>query len=140
MTADELMRTRPWFTEHLELPHSPAGMLWNREAQLCYFLARDAFQGEGVIVDAGSFVGKSAYFFAEGLRANPLYTPGRDRIHCFDNFRVNELATIQWFREQLVRSLGLGDSTREIFDLQVAPVRDMLEIHAGDLHTISWAR
>jgi tetratricopeptide (TPR) repeat protein len=115
-------------------------MLGTHEAQLCYFLARDTFRGAGAIVDAGSFLGKSAYFFAQGLLANPRYVPNLHRIHCFDNFRVNEGATIQFIREKLDRIVALGDSTRGFFDSQVAPVSSMLEIHAGDFHTLPWPR
>jgi tetratricopeptide (TPR) repeat protein len=135
-----LIQSRPWFAHDVRLPNQPKGMLGKHEAQLCYYLARDAFNGSGVIVDAGSFLGKSAYFFAEGLRANPCYDAARDRIHCFDNFLVNEGATVQFVSVELNRTMAIGDSTREIFASQVSSVSNMLEIHAGDFHTISWAQ
>ncbi len=119
MSIDELMHRRPWFTQPVELPHSPEGMLGAKESLLCYYLARDAFAGRGAIVDAGSFLGRSAFFFAQGLRANPRYAPGENRIHCFDNFLVNETRTVDFCREHLSRRLSVGDSTREIFEAQV---------------------
>jgi predicted O-methyltransferase YrrM len=140
MTTDELIQERPWFTRPVGLPHEPAGMLGKRESMLCYYLAKEAFTGRGTIVDAGSFLGRSAYHFAQGLRANPRYVVGRNRIHCFDNFLVNEIGTVQFILNDLKETASLGDSTREIFDAQVAPVRDMLEIHAGDFNTVEWQR
>jgi tetratricopeptide (TPR) repeat protein len=137
---DELLQSRPWLTEGLQLPASPVGMLGPRESLLCYYLAKGAFKGSGTIVDGGSFLGKSAYYFAEGLRANPRYAAGCHRIHCFDNFLVNEDATVQFVRKELNRTIAIGDSTRELFAAQVSSVSDMLEIHAGDLHTASWVR
>jgi tetratricopeptide (TPR) repeat protein len=140
MTIDELLQSRPWFTRDIHLPDAPVGMLGHREAQLYYHLAKEAFHGLGTVVDAGSFLGKSAYFLAQGLRANSRYLPARHRIHCFDNFLVNEDGTVRFIRDHLNRAKAVGDSTREIFEAQVSPVRDVLEIHAGDFHAVTWPR
>jgi tetratricopeptide (TPR) repeat protein len=134
----ELTQSQPWFTNRIELPNSPSGMLGQSEATLYYHLAKTVFRGVGTIVDAGSFLGKSAYYLAHGLGANPNYAPERDRIHCFDNFIVNGDDTVEFIRAVLNRTVAVGDSTREIFDSNVAPVADMLDIHHGDFHTIPW--
>jgi tetratricopeptide (TPR) repeat protein len=139
MNNRELMQRRPWFAGQVRLPHDPAGMLGNQEASLCYYLAKDAFGGRGTIVDAGSFLGKSAYFFAQGLRANPSLPARSQRIHCFDNFLVNEAMTVRFIANELGRTVAIGTSTRALFDAQVEPVRDAIEIHAGDFHTIEWS-
>jgi tetratricopeptide (TPR) repeat protein len=139
--AQEVFGSRgrqPWFTEKPKLPHRPAGMLGHSEASLCYYLAKEVFTGQGTILDAGSFLGKSAYFFAQGLLANPRYVAGRDRIHCFDNFLVNEEGTVRFAACELDRTIRIGDSIREIFEEQVATVRDLLEVHDGDFHTTDW--
>jgi hypothetical protein len=138
MTTEELMQVRPWFTQNANLPNQPVGMLGGHEALLCYYIAKDAFRGYGTIVDAGSFLGKSAYFFAQGLRANPCFQPGRHLIHCFENFLVNETGTAQFIQDYLAQTKSVGDSTRAIFDSQVMRVRDMLQVHAGDFDTVSW--
>jgi tetratricopeptide (TPR) repeat protein len=138
MNNPALMNRRPWLQPTLHLPHDPVGMLGGREARLYYHLAKESFTGIGTIVDAGSFLGKSAYFLAEGLRANPHYDRSRDRIHCFDNFLVNEDATVRFVKENLRQELAVGDSTRALFDAQVAPVQSMIDVHAGDLHTAEW--
>jgi len=129
---------RPWFTESSPLPDEPVGMLRRHEARLFHDLAKDVYTGRGTIVDAGSFLGKSAYYFANGLRANPAFDRTRDRVHCFDNFVVNEEGTTEFIRKALGQTLGIGESTREIFERQVAPVRDLLQVHAGDFHVVPW--
>jgi tetratricopeptide (TPR) repeat protein len=140
MNVFELSRKQPWFTENPGISESPAGMLGQHESLLCYYFAQQAFTGRGAIIDAGSFLGKSAFFMAQGLRANPNYIAGVHRISCFDNFLVNhsEDGAIACIQNDLRRTLSVGDSTRSIFDSQVARVRDMLDVHAGDFHMASW--
>ena len=135
---ESLITERPWFTAPTKLPNEPVGMLDIHEASLFYELAKQAFSGRGTIVDAGSFLGRSAFYFAHGLKANPHFSAARDRIHCFDNFVVNEENTVYFFRTQLGLDLKVGDSTRSVFDQQVASVRDTLTIHAGDFHAEKW--
>jgi hypothetical protein len=134
---DDLFARHPWTTNPVPLP-SRAGMLGDEEMQLFYYLARDAFVGEGTIVDAGSFLGKSACCFAAGLRANPKFRPHRDRIHCFDDFRVHESNAVQFLRDRFGIRAEVGDSTRALFDRQIADVRELLEVHEGDFHTVAW--
>src|SRR5262245_36765884 len=46
-------------------------MIWMSEQQFLYLLARDYFQGTGVIVDAGIFLGSSTRTLTAGLRSRP---------------------------------------------------------------------
>ena len=105
---------------------------------MLYRLARNDFQGHGAIVDAGSFLGRSAYCLAQGLRANPRVAVGRDRVHCFDNFLVNDDFTLEFLRNRLHLAVAIGDSTRTVFESEVRTVRDQLEVHAGDFHVATW--
>jgi hypothetical protein len=136
-----LARRRPW-----ERPPAreaaPAcglkGMLGGREAILFYHLARDVFSGRGTVVDAGSFLGKSASLFATGLLGNPVAPPAARTIHCFDDFVVHESGTVGFMVKEFGRQVAVGDSTRDLFDRQVGPVRDMLAVHAGDFMEARW--
>jgi hypothetical protein len=47
------------------------------EKELLHVLARDYFRGEGVIVDAGVFLGASTHAFAVGVKANPRIKDNR---------------------------------------------------------------
>jgi len=135
-----IFKTRPWLTDSPPLHHPPVGMLGRRESMLFYHLAKDVYTGQGTIIDAGSFLGKSAWFLAQGLRANPGFDSERDRIHCFDNFLVNDELTIDFIARGLHQTMHIGESTRAIFERQVAPVRDLLEVHEGDFHVAPWKR
>ncbi len=133
----DLFAARPWLSGQVELPRR-LGMLGESESRAFYYLAKDAFTGEGTIVDGGSFLGRSAVCFATGLRANPRHRPQHDRIHCFDLFRVPDEGSVEFLRRYAGVTRAVGDSTRDIFDGQVADVRELLEVHEGDFHTVVW--
>lgn len=138
---DRLARTKPWTRPcpgSAQAAHRLAGMLGPQEALLFYHLARSFYSGQGAIVDAGSFLGKSASLFAAGTAQNPVAPPASRKVHCFDNFRVNESGTVDFIRENYGLDLPIGESTRALFDEQTIPFRTMLEIHAGDFHQVRW--
>lgn len=146
MFRDDSARAQAWFAEEpwrtrpVALPHRLAGMLGVAEEQMFYFLAKEYFAGRGVIVDAGSYLGRSAYAFAQGLRANPAYRPERDRVHCFDLFVVLDDLMMDMARDERGNGPTRGQSTRAVFERQVAPVRDVLDVHEGDFLTVQWPR
>jgi Flp pilus assembly protein TadD len=129
---------RPWLATRSAVPPSPFGMLGRNEAALFQWLAEDWFQGQGTIVDAGSFLGCSAFHFAHGLRQNRNHRPTHDRVHCFDNFVVNEARTVDFLRHHFSVDVPLLGSTRPWFDRQTLAVRDLLEVHSGDFLTQAW--
>jgi hypothetical protein len=135
----DLFTRRPFERSPFVMPEL-VGMLGFDEARLFHWLAADYFSGAGTIVDAGSFVGKSAYCFATGLRANPRHRLARDKVHCFDLFRVLDDQTSDFLFTMTGERLALGASTRHVFERQVAGVRDLLEVHEGDLHAVTWPR
>jgi hypothetical protein len=135
-----LFQRRPWLTQPVSLPREPVGMLGKEESSLFYFLTKEAFTGRGTIIDAGSFLGRSAVYLASGLLANPAFDTARDRVHCFDNFRVNEDSTVEFVRKHLNQELTYGQSTRQLFDAQIADVKHVIEVHEGDFHTVQWRR
>lgn len=120
------------------MPGTPVGMLGPHEGMMFYHIAKSAFAGVGCIVDAGSFLGRSAFFLAKGLLGNPVFDAARDRIQCFDMFRVFDEISADFIRSRLGESLAVGKSTRAIFDRQVAEVRDVLEVYEGDFHVVHW--
>ena len=71
MTAD-LFRTQPWLTDWSGIDGIPKGMLGPREGSMLYTLTREYYRGYGEIVDAGAFLGSSAYCFARGLGSGPI--------------------------------------------------------------------
>lgn len=137
--SSEVLRQRPWHTATRQCTGAPWGLLGNGEGHLLYYLARDYYRGKGVIVDAGSFLGRSAWFLARGIEANPhLAGPPGPIIHCFDNFLVNEARTIKHIKQQFRVVLPLGASTRHLFDTATRPIAQWLSVHEGDFHTYPW--
>ena len=137
MDIEEIVRTQAWLAKE-HFPSLPIGWFGVHEGLLCSLFVEAAYRGVGVIVDAGSFLGKSAYFLARGLRANPNYDPQRHRVHCFDSFEVYDDDTIDFVRNKFSQTVKIGDSIRPLFESQVAPFRDMLEVYAGDFNTVVW--
>lgn len=115
------------------------GMLGDGESKLFFELARRCYSGRGAVVDAGSFLGKSASLFAAGLRANRHAPPAMKKVHCFDSFLVHESGTVDFFKERFGHEITIGESTRRWFDAQTEPVRDLLEVHAGDFLEAHWS-
>jgi len=127
----------PWLEQAAPRSNDLVGMLGAREASLFYHLAKDCFSGQGTIVDAGSFLGKSACCFAQGLRANPVFDESRDRVHCFDDFVCHDEHVVELISDSFGERLAIGESTRNHFDRQIAPVRGLIEVHAGDFNTVA---
>lgn len=132
---------RPWLTRPVPLPATPVGMVRPREMQLFYFLAKEGFTGRGTIVDAGSYLGASAYCFGQGLRQNPRCVSARDRVHCIDLFVANDHVAADLARAAVAgEPFAVGQSTLPLFERQVAPVRDLLEVHVGNFLDLAWRR
>lgn len=129
---------RPW-TRPVQVEQAPIGMLGDAESALFYHLTQSYFRGEGTVIDAGSFLGKSAFYLATGMRDNPNVDASSHRVHCFDLFEVNHPSTIDYIRRTLGRETRIGDSTMALFEQQVAPVRDLLEVHKGDFMNARWS-
>lgn len=128
-----------WWTNVFAWRGSPWGFLGKNEGLYLYYLARDHYRGEGVIVDAGSFLGRSAWFLGTGLAANRTIDRAHaPRIHCFDNFLVNDEFTREAIRTELGHDLPIGSSVRHLFNEATRRVADSLEVHQGDFHQCSW--
>ena len=111
-------------------------MLMPDELRLLHYLTDECYTGEGAIVDAGCFLGGSTLALADGLRRN-LRRRGRDEeklIHSYDRFEIEEWTLGSYFP----RSAQAGDSFRPLFDSNIAPYADLVEVHAGDVCSHPW--
>lgn len=136
-----------WWPIHLRrgvwrlrpVPAASAGvttMLIDDELRLLHVLAEDYYRGKGVIIDAGSFLGGSTVALADGLRANLARRRRRERplLHAFDLFQVEE-----WTRGTLMPvEARAGDSTRALFDANIAPYAPLVVTHEGDITARRW--
>lgn len=106
-------------------------MLMSTEQQLLHGLARDHFRNEGVIVDAGCFLGGSTLALASGVRANPRFraNPRIDVIHTYDLFAVEAWTIGRYFPESTPESMSFEPAFRE----NIAPFADLVAVHPGDV-------
>jgi SAM-dependent methyltransferase len=110
-------------------------MLTEDELRLLHHLTEHDFNGEGSIVDAGSFLGGSTIALADGLRRN-LERRGRPEeplIHSFDRFTVEEYA-----RSFFPPSTTVGTDFREEFERNIAPYASLIKVHVGDIEGAKW--
>jgi hypothetical protein len=113
-----------------------ATMLMPDELRLLHYLADERYTGEGAIVDAGCFLGGSTLALADGLRRN-LRRRGCDEeklIHSYDRFEIEGWTIGSYFSE----SAQAGESFRPLFERNIAPYSNLVEVHAGDVCSHPW--
>jgi len=101
-------------------------MLRDKEASALYYLCRDVYTGKGRIVDAGSYLGASAWCMAHGLieRNAVLYETVQPLV-CYDLFReYGAYVNGGHFMKQFVDNLE--------------PVLPWIEIRQGDFARARW--
>ena len=132
MSRSQSLRERPW----RELPfyevfqRARRSLLNGHERQMCYWLAKEWYRGEGAIVDLGSFLGSSTLAFAAGLAARG---EGAGHIHAYDLFRVSRDPETQKFLNK-----GEGESFLEDYEATIAGYEEWITTHAGDIKAHPW--
>jgi hypothetical protein len=111
-------------------------MLLPDELRLLDFLADTYYEGRGVIVDAGCFVGGSTVALAAALRRNLARRRRREQhlIHSYDIFAIEEWTRGIFFPE----TAQAGDSFRPIFDRNIADFADLVAVHPGNITAAPW--
>ena len=118
-------------TWHSEVPgvlrNGPLGMgmLRPNEATALLHLARDHYEGRGRIIDAGAYLGSSAWAFGQGLRerGSEIEKSSRSPIVSYDLFRDYGQCSGSFLAQ---------------FVANVAPVIDLIEIRQGDFVCARW--
>lgn len=114
------------------------GMTSRQERDFVRHYAAHDFTGEGAIVDLGCWMGSFTLPLAFGLRKNPHLSGRKIGLHAYDLFRWQD-----WMNQSLAKTRWAGrykegDDFRDAFVEQVAPVADLVTIHAGDLNKETW--
>jgi hypothetical protein len=106
-------------------------MLMADELRLLAWLAEHYWRGEGIIIDAGCFLGGSTVALASGLRANLARRalPETPLIHSYDLFRIEDWTRGLYFPE----TARAGDSLRLLYDRNVAAFAPLLRVIEGDI-------
>lgn len=123
------------------------GMLTSAERALLSEIVRRAWRGAGVIVDGGSFLGSSLVAEAQGLRAIESVDgsalarlPAGKPIHGFERGHHPEPANPGADRRRSYAGIEfvLGESFVPMLEANIAPYRDLIELHIGDLTQMRW--
>ncbi len=109
-------------------------MLSYDERALLFGLARDHFNAQGFIVDAGTFVGGSTLALSTGLTARG--EAAHRTIHSYDRLELDEYAKGAYPSE--FAELRVGSSLRPVFEENLAAYRHLIVLHEGEVRGYTW--
>jgi hypothetical protein len=106
-------------------------MLMDDELRLLAYLGRFHWDGRGIVVDAGCFLGGSTVALASGVRRNLARRRRAETpvIHAYDLFRVEDWTRGRYFPA----SVPAGSSTRMGFERNIAPFAPLVRVFEGDI-------
>jgi hypothetical protein len=105
---------------------------------MLYWAAREDFTGQGQIIDAGAFLGASAYALARGIAdRRDGKTPGPIWVHSYDYFYVVDDYVGAFIADQ-IRPVEPGASYLDLFQQQLGTLADRVRPYAGDMLTHEW--
>jgi hypothetical protein len=107
------------------------------ERRFLYGLAANYYSAEGLIVDAGIFLGASTMCFGSGLRENPNLQQAlarwRKPIVSFERAIVTPTMPNFFKRNGLDIALTPGESFADLVKTNVRPVIDLVDLRLGDI-------
>jgi hypothetical protein len=103
------------------------------ERKFYFWLARDVMAGNGATVDLGAYVGGSTACLASGFAAAGKTT----QVHAFDRFKIKSAQ-----RKEALIAAGVpdfdGTNVRKPVRKLLAPWRDQITLHVGDVREQNW--
>lgn len=137
--APSAIRDKPWNISTAPAKiYKPKGMIGPEERRALYWLAKNWFTGKGAIVDAGAYIGASAFSLAAGLSANPNVAGSQSVIHSFDYFRALDDYVIRSLQQDTGRIFEPGAEYLDEFLRQTGAYRRFIEPHPGDFLSKRW--
>ena len=134
------LKGRPW--REAPLPSQAVldvpTMLTEPELQLLHWLGAEYWSGEGKILDGGCFLGGSTASLASGVAAGGKETAGEPPIVTYDLFRLDQFMPVH-LSDADAEELDEGDSFRGIFDRNIAPWSELVEVREGDITQYGWS-
>jgi hypothetical protein len=141
-TGDDLLRVKPW-EKWRAVPREvlkPKGMIGPEERRCYYWLAKHWLSGQGVIVDAGAFVGASTFCFAAGAAAaNRRAFDGHPIVHAYDYFRVVDDDYVREAISRDFRPINDGESYLDVFADQTRAHAGLIRTYTGDFLQRQWS-
>ncbi|MFL6003843.1 MAG: tetratricopeptide repeat protein [Nocardioides sp.] len=144
------------FLQSLDLPTAIAaeesreaspGMLTSAERAMLSEIVRRTWRGDGAIVDGGSFLGSSLVAEARGMAASSVLAelsiarfPGGKPIHGYELGYHPAPASPATERRRTYGGVEyqLGESFVPMLERTIAPHRDLIDLHVGDLMEMDW--
>jgi hypothetical protein len=134
----DAVRRRVWASRFYELPAEAASvptMLTSEEGKMLAWLGEHYFQGQGAVVDLGSFLGGSSVRLASGLeRSGRAWT-----MHCYDRFTIDEN-----LKKRYLYSAGHpefeGLDMFHVFNNNVEQFAPKVIAHQGDIVSSPWTK
>lgn len=122
------------------------GMLSFAERAMLQELVRQTWRGAGAIIDGGSFLGSSLASSAEGIRTSDSLAgvtmdsfPDGRAIHGYElGFLPAPGPGVDRRRVYGGQEYFLGDNFVPILEKTIAPYRDLISLHIGDLTQQAW--
>jgi hypothetical protein len=132
----EAVRRRAWDSRFYDLPpeaKSVPTMLTPEEGKMLCWLGEHYFQGEGAVVELGSFLGGSTVRLASGLARS-----GRPwKMESFDRFEIDEI-----HKQRHLYSNGYekfeGSDMLSVFEKHIQPFSPNIIPHKGDVENFPW--
>ncbi len=138
------MKTIPWVHRPEALHHvlegsrlpltvrRHPGMISPEERAALYYTTLNHYRGDGVIVDAGCFLGASTACFAAALNARGA-TP-RKAVHSYDMGVIGSPQMVRLANQASGREdFKKGDSFASLIEAQVAPYQAHVDLRIGDI-------
>jgi hypothetical protein len=130
----------PWDRFLAPLPEAAAAipsMMSEPERQILFHLAKSYYTGEGIILDAGIFLGGSTFCFGTGLQENPALASARSKwgrpIISLEMGVVRSSMLRHFIRHGVGTDLRPGDSFGHVIESHIAPVRELVDLRLGDV-------
>jgi hypothetical protein len=114
------------------------GMTSSQERDFVRQYAAHDFKGDGAIVDLGCWLGSFTLPLATGLRENSRINKDKIWIHAYDLFRWQNWMNPSVAGTRWAGRYKEGDDFKDALIEQIAPVADLIAIHAGDLTQQKW--
>jgi len=129
------LSTKPWEGYPApDLLYVPRGMIGGEERRMLYWLAAEYYSGAGVVVDAGAYLGASAFALAMGLAGSRHAATPHAVVHSYDRF----VATDDYVRNDITNNffpVGPDYDYFGIFQYQTALCQEKIVAHRGDFLT-----
>ena len=127
------------FRAHLPAGAKRLGLTTKEEQAWCRWYGAEVYEGRGVIVEWGAWLGSLTSSYCEGLTLNSRLGPTPGRVaYVYDLFQWEEWCEDQVKGTEHANTLALGQSYATYFRELHRPYDHLLDVRAADLSCCKW--